>query len=80
MICRLCHGDSDGPSLCRDCHRDLATLYWSSGGLRRVDFPTLQGAGRRAAGVRNGEVVATATQTKRATVPVRWSAEVAHPH
>ena len=53
MICRLCHADSDhaGASLCAACHRDLATLYWSSGGLRRVDFPRLNsisGAGRSA--------------------------------
>lgn len=48
MICRLCHGESDGPSLCRECHRDLATLYWSSGGLRRADFPRISGAGRSA--------------------------------
>ena len=54
MICRLCHGDSDGPSLCRECHRDLATLYWSSGGLRRADFPRISGAGRSAGDMKGG--------------------------
>ena len=69
MICRLCHGESDGPNLCRACHRDLATLYWSSGGLRRADFPRISGAGR-SAGVSTGgprNAVATATATAERT-------------
>jgi hypothetical protein len=51
MICRLCHADHEGPELCAACVKDLATLYWSSGGLRRVSFPRLNrlsGAGRSA--------------------------------
>ena len=71
MMCRLCQADSDhaGASLCRECHRDLATLYWSSGGLRRVDFPRISGAGRSAAGDKDGEraAMACSSATQRIT-------------
>lgn len=69
MICRLCHAESDhaGASLCAACHRDLATLYWSSGGLRRVDFPRISGAGRQAGEFSGGSRNASAVSTQRIT-------------
>jgi hypothetical protein len=48
MICRLCHADHEGPNLCPQCVKDLAAVYWGSGGLRTVDFRRIPGAGRSA--------------------------------
>lgn len=49
MTCRWCHGEAEAANLCRPCQRQLASIYWGSGGQTLADFSkSISGAGRSA--------------------------------